>query len=341
MATIALSGIFWITLPVYFTWMYLCNERNAVWFASMTSMFLIYYHLTDWRIATIGTISGILAGAGLFHLAGPPVAPVSSDQVIMHLVVFTFAWYMSLMLGISSSSLRREQIKQALGTMGIMAHELRTPLSTMALISDAVLSEARTAPGHTAQRIEQLTVRLHATVRQMNRQIDMQITNARLMELPRNGDVVSAAQVVRDAVLGFPYRNGVERACVQIDVSRDFSFYASETLFKQVIENLVKNALHSLATLSEAPKSGDLRLEIDSGWPHTRNGRIRVIDRGRGISPDLQARLFQPFVSTQQNTGHGLGLAFCQRVIHTSRGRIQVESEVGCGARFIIDLPSL
>jgi signal transduction histidine kinase len=218
---------------------------------------------------------------------------------------------------------------------------LRTPLSTMALIGDALLTEARTAPGRTEQRIEQLTARLHTTVRHMNRQIDMQIANARLMELPRSKEIVSASQVVRDAVTGFPYRNAVERECVQVHVARDFSFHASETLFKQVIENLVKNALHALAALPRAPKQGDLRLEIDSAWPHARHGRICIIDRGRGISPELQVRLFQPFVSTNQNTGHGLGLAFCQRVIHTSRGRIQVQSEVGHGARFIIDLPSL
>ena len=340
-ATIALSTIFWLTLPLYFTWMYLCNERNAVWFASMATMFLIYYQLTDWRIATVGIVCGILAAAGLFTLAGPTVATASNDQVIMHLVVFGFAWYMGLMLSISSSSLRREQIKQALGTMGIMAHELRTPLSTMALIGDAFLTEARHPPGRTEPRIEQLTAGLHAAVRHMNRQIDMQIANARLMELPRSKDIVSAAQVVRDAVMGFPYRNAVERECVEVHIARDFSFHASEMLFKQVIENLVKNALHALAALPQAPKPGDLRLEIDSAWSHARNGRIYIIDRGRGISPELQARLFQPFVSTNQNTGHGLGLAFCQRVIHTSRGRIQVKSEVGHGARFIIELPSL
>ena len=340
-ATIALSAIFWLTLPVYFTWMYLCNERNAVWFASMATMFLIYYHLTDWRIATVGIVCGILVGTGLFKFSGPTVAPAPNEQVIMHLVVFGFAWYMGLMLSISSSSLRREQIKQALGTMGIMAHELRTPLSTMALIGDALLTEARTAPGRTEQRIEQLTARLHTTVRRMNRQIDMQIANARLMELPRSKEIVIASQVVRDAVTGFPYRNAVERECVQVHVAHDFSFHASEALFKQVIENLVKNALHALAALPRAPKQGDLRLEIDSAWPHGRKGRICIVDRGRGISPELQTRLFQPFVSTNQNTGHGLGLAFCQRVIHTAQGRIQVQSEVGHGARFIIELPKL
>ncbi len=340
-ATLLLSLIFWLTLPVYFTWMYLCNERNAVWFASMATMFLIYYHLTDWRLATVGTASGILAGIGLFEIAGPQVTQPPGDQVVMHLVVFGFAWYMGLMLGISSSSLRREQIKQALGTMGIMAHELRTPLATMALIGDALLDEARQAPAQATQRVEQLTGRLQATVRHMNRQIDLQIANARLMQLPQTHDIVSAARLVQDAVQTFPYRNAAERACVQVHIASDFSFRTSETLFRQVMQNLLKNALHALASLPDAPQPGDLRVEIHSAPASTRKGRICVIDRGRGIDPELQARLFQPFVSTNQRTGHGLGLAFCQRVVHTSHGRIRVESPAGQGARFIIDLPTV
>lgn len=340
-ATWGLSLIFWLTLPVYFTWMYLCNERNAVWFASMATMFLIYYHLTDWRLATVALLTGILAGIALFEVAGPEVVQPPDDQMIPHLVVFGFAWYMGLMLGISSSSLRREQIRQALGTMGIMAHELRTPLSTMALIGDALLDEARQAPAQTRQRVEQLTGRLQATVRHMNRQIDLQIANARLMQLPPTHDVVSAAQVVQDAVQTFPYRNAAERGCVQVHIASDFSFRTSETLFRQVMQNLLKNALHALASLPDAPQPGDLRVQIDSAPASTRKGRICVIDRGRGIDPELQARLFQPFVSTNQHTGHGLGLAFCHRVVHTSRGRIRAESATGQGACFIIDLPTV
>ncbi len=341
LATLVLSLIFWLTLPVYFTWMYLCNERNAVWFASMAVMFLIYYHLTDWRIATLGLATGMPAGMALFQLAGPEVTQPPVEQVIPHLVVFVFAWYMGLMLGMSSSNLRREQIRQALGTMGIMAHELRTPLSTMALIGDAFLGEARAAPPHAEPRLEQLTARLHATVRHMNRQIDMQITNARLMQLPPACDIVSAAQVVQDAVQAFPYRNTVERHCVQVHIASDFSFRTSQILFTQVIDNLVKNALRSLASLSEPPAPGDLRIEISYAAALKRRGRICIVDRGQGIHPELQARLFQPFVSTNQHTGHGLGLAFCQRVVQTCGGSIRVESEAGRGARFIIEVPTV
>ncbi|MEY4712872.1 MAG: hypothetical protein RIS88_2322 [Pseudomonadota bacterium] len=338
-ANFILCTIFWITLPVYFTWMYLCNERNAVWFATMSAMFLIYYHLTDWRIATVGIASGIPTGWALFKVAGPAVPPTSLEEFIPHAVVFTFAWYMGVMLGISSSNLRREQLKQALGTMGIMAHELRTPLSTMGLIGNALRSQARQMPLHAMQQLENLTGRLHATVRHMNRQIDMQIANARLMHLPPAHATLSATQVVHEAVQGFPYRNTRERDCVQLQVIHDFSFRSADGLFIQVIDNLLKNALRSLASMPDCPQPGDLRLEIDVGRTRTRPGRICITDRGQGMGPELQARLFQPFVSTNQRTGHGLGLAFCQRVVQASGGVIRVESAPGKGARFIIELP--
>jgi two-component system, CAI-1 autoinducer sensor kinase/phosphatase CqsS len=78
-------------------------------------------------------------------------------------------------------------------------------------------------------------------------------------------------------------------------------------------------------------------VEIEQTSP--RWGRIRVIDRGIGIPPHLQARLFQPFVSSHHASGHGLGLAFCQRVVHRGGGRLRVESALGEGATFIIELP--
>ena len=335
-AALAFSGIFWLTLPVFFTWMYLCNGNNAVWLATMGAMFLIYYHLTDWRIATFGLLTGMPTGWVLFAAFGPQLHPMSGQEWATHAMVFGFCWYMGLMLGLSSSNLRREQLKQALGTMGIMAHELRTPLATMALIGDAVRNQAHAAPARDGATLEQLANRMGALVRNMNRQIDMQITNAQLMHLPPPRDVVSAGHAVREAVAAFPYRNERERACVQVHVESDFEFRTSAVLFSQVIDNLMKNALRSLAAMPCAREPGDLRLEVDvvDG-----RGRIRVIDRGGGMSDELRSRVFRLFVSTNTGTGHGLGLAFCQRVVQNAHGNIRVESAPGEGACFIIELP--
>ena len=336
-ATLVTSVIFWITLPIYFTWMYLCNGGNAVWFASAAAMLLIYLNLTDWRLASLGLVTGLPAGWMLFATFGPEVPSLPTEAAQAQAVVFVFCAATGLMLGMSTSNLRREQLKQALDTMGIMAHELRTPLATMNLIGEAMRQEARAATPLRQEQVEHLAHRLLNLVRNMHRQIDTQITNARLLRLPPATESVSAASLLREAMAAHPFRHERERQCVELVVQHDFEFDTVRSLFLQVVDNLLRNALRALASLSEGPGPGDLRLEIDQ--PSPRWGCIRVIDRGIGIPPHLQARLFQPFVSSHHASGHGLGLAFCQRVVHLGGGRLRVESAPGEGATFIIELP--
>jgi len=332
------TAIFWITLPWFFSWMYFCNNGNTVWLASLAAMFLIYYHLTDWRIATLGTTTGVLAAWLLFQAAGPETPVLSGEQIATNGVVIAFAWFMGVVLGISSSNLRREQLNYTLGTMGIMAHELRTPLATMSLIGDAVRGEASRCEPEPRQTLEKLAGRLHALVRNMNHQIDTQIANARLMRLPTHKETVNAADLVREAVNTYPYRSSRERESVQLQVHGNFLFEGSHALFLQVVDNLLKNALRSLAAATAASQPGDLTIEVGTAG---NRGRIVVTDRGVGMEADLQARIFEPFFSTDRGSGHGLGLAFCQRVIHGARGSIRVRSELTHGAAFIVELPIL
>jgi len=333
------SVVFWIQLPVFFSWMYLCNNGNTVWLASFCAMVLIYYHVTDWRAATLGTVSGALLAWTLFQAFGPAVPSMSEQQFSINAVVIAFSWASALLLGLSSANLRREHLQHTLTTMGIMAHELRTPLATMSLIGDAVRNESRQVkePGG-GQRLDQLVVRLHTLVRNMNQQIDTQIANARLLRLPTHRESVAAAALLRNVVKDYPYRNSRERESVVLVLRKDFSFESSYRLFAQVINNLLKNAFRALAATSSAAKPGDLRIEVGvlNGY-----GRIIVTDQGTGIAPELQARIFEPFFSTDRGTGHGLGLAFCQQVVESAGGTIRVKSEPGRGAIFIIELPVL
>jgi two-component system CAI-1 autoinducer sensor kinase/phosphatase CqsS len=331
--------VFWLQLPLFFSWMYLCNNGNTVWLASFCAMVLIYYHVTDWRAATVGTLSGALLAWTLFRWWGPAVTPLSDQQFAVNSVIIAFSWSSAVVLGLSSANLRREHLQHTLTTMGIMAHELRTPLATMSLIGDAVRNESRQLkePGG-AQRLDQLVVRLQTLVRNMNQQIDTQIANARLLRLPTHKETVSAAALLRNVVKDYPYRNSRERESVVLVLRKDFSFESSYRLFAQVINNLLKNSFRSLAAASSAPKPGDLRLEVGvlNGC-----GRILVTDQGTGIATDLQARIFEPFFSTDRGTGHGLGLAFCQQVVESAGGTIRVKSEPGRGATFIIELPPM
>ncbi|HYE40462.1 MAG TPA: HAMP domain-containing sensor histidine kinase, partial [Ramlibacter sp.] len=284
-AALTFSLIFWVTLPLFFFWMYFANSGNAVWLASVSAMLLIYYHLTDWRLATLGSTTGLAAAWLLFEAFGPPAPPIGFEQAATNAVVLAFAWFMGLVLGLSSSNLRREQLNHTLGTMGIMAHELRTPLATMQLIGEAVRNEAPQLRGESSERLKELGTRLANLVRNMNHQIDMQITNARLMRLGGHVERVSAAELVRSALAEYPFRSSREKQAVVVRVHSDFHFLGSRDLFAQVVDNLTKNALRSLAAASSAPRPGDLLVEIGALG---QRGRIAFTDNGVGMDSDLR-----------------------------------------------------
>jgi two-component system, CAI-1 autoinducer sensor kinase/phosphatase CqsS len=330
------SAVFWFELPFLFSFMFYCNGGNAVWLASMAAMILIYYFTTDWRLATIGIAAGALLARVLFELVGPAVAPMPAQTAWTAVAVLGFCVSMGILLGISSANLRREHLQQTLTTVGIMAHELRTPLATMSLIGDALRQPLPEAADEARSRLEQLSARLHTLVRNMNHQIDMQISNARLMRLPRTKESVWAGDLVREALARYPFRTPRERECVKVEVRRDFVFRGSQALFLQVADNLIKNALRSLAVAGGAPQPGDLQIEVDTD---DQRGCIVFSDRGVGIDLHLQPRIFEPFFSTDRGAGHGLGLAFCQRVAQASGGALRVRSEPGHGASFTLELP--
>lgn len=326
--------ITWFQLPWFFSWMYLMNDSNGVWLASLGAMILIYFHFTDWRLASGGLLLGSVAGTVTAWLVRQGEIPVPPAE---HLLIIVFAASMGLLLGMSSANLRRVRLVNTLSTMGVMAHELRTPLATVHLMGDVLRNLAQQErPDIRPRKLEELGGRLQNLVRSMNRQIDMQIANAQMMRLPREQTSICASDLVKTVADNFPYRTARERACVSVHIDRDFRFRGAYPLFAQVLANLIKNALHALASASTAICPGDLRITV--GIHHNR-GRISVADEGVGIAGDLQSRIFEPFYSTQAGAGNGLGLSFCRNVVEGAHGKLSVHSQLGMGAVFTIDLP--
>ena len=336
-AQVLITLVMWIELPLFFSWMYLSNNGNAAWLATVCAVIAFYYHLTDWRIATIGIFSGALVAWGVFLWSMPNEAYVTNDGNAVNAVVIFFSWSCALLLGLSSANLRRAHLAHTLATMGIMAHELRTPLSTAALIGDAMQLEVQRQPAHPrAPKLNKLGQRLHALVRNMNHQIDTQIANAKLLQLPQFTEQVFAGKLIQEVVTSYPYASNRQRKCVTVTLHDDFVFCASATQFSQVLDNLIKNALHSLTAADSLYPLGALRIEVDRVKAH---GRIVVADDGVGIEPSLLPQIFKPFFSSNRSTGHGLGLAFCQQVVQRAGGSIQVKSQYAMGAMFTIMMP--
>jgi len=113
------------------------------------------------------------------------------------------------------------------------------------------------------------------------------------------------------------------------------------TRLQTLFLNLISNALDAM------PSGGKLTIKTHtvSSGPPSGNGRwveITISDTGVGIPWESKKRIFDPFFTTKKaGEGTGLGLAICEKIIKEHSGRLNVESEVGKGSTFSIQVPAL
>ncbi len=101
--------------------------------------------------------------------------------------------------------------------------------------------------------------------------------------------------------------------------------------------NLVTNA----ARATPEGQRNEVLLRTGPGAPGM--ARLEVVDHGIGIAPAILNRIFEPFFTTRRvgaDKGTGLGLAISQAIVASHEGTLTVESEVGKGSTFRIELPA-
>lgn len=106
-------------------------------------------------------------------------------------------------------------------------------------------------------------------------------------------------------------------------------------LFQQALLNLMLNAEQAM------PGGGALTIQAEVEPATTGAGpmvALSLIDTGKGMTPEVLARVFQPFFSTRPG-GSGLGLPTARKIILAHAGTINVQSEPGRGTKFTIRLP--
>jgi PAS domain S-box-containing protein len=110
---------------------------------------------------------------------------------------------------------------------------------------------------------------------------------------------------------------------------------ASDGKLSQVFLNLLINASHAIDDGDIDNNSITIRT-----WTDGDEVFAEVRDTGRGIPKKDLARIFEPFFTTKRvGVGSGLGLTVCKNIVTEFGGDIQVESDVGLGARFVVRLP--
>jgi len=230
-------------------------------------------------------------------------------------------------------------------TLGFLAHELNTPLATVRGLVASVAARAQAAaPGDAAGTV-QFTEQhpgevLAALERAERRALYCQSLVSTFVQSARDAypgaapQSVSAASLVAALLDEFPFEES-ERAWVESDIRQDFRVPGRRDLLYLVLCTLAKNAIQALR--GGAGPRLSIEVACEGG-----QGRIRFSDNGPGIPPEVLARLTREPVTTKGHQGgNGMGLLFCQRVMNSMKGAMEIQSVVGAGTAITLLLQPL
>lgn len=226
-------------------------------------------------------------------------------------------------------ALRRSERLNSLGTLaGGLAHEIRNPLGIirasaqlLELESDGAAAEA---VAETVTVIRQETSRIDQLIQELiNYAGDDGPKMARINLCALVEQACKRLRPIVDAE-GILLRVDVPQAAIEATVDA--------IQIEKALVNLCMNAIQALNG------SGTMTIVARRLLEPKPMIQLEVVDDGPGISPSELSRIFDPFYSTKDR-GVGLGLSVVQRIVDDHDGYIQVQSELGEGTKFVMDIP--
>lgn len=220
--------------------------------------------------------------------------------------------------------------------LALVSHELRTPLNAILGFAQ-VMQMVDLDPEQHADGVDQI-VRAGRHLRDLiDDLLDLsRIEAGQLSVAPEDVDPCSVIGEVLDLVRPLATSRNIELVADATSRSTTHRMNVDRRCVRQVLINLVGNAV------KYTPQGGTVRVDVDAVSDEM--VRIGVTDSGPGIAPDSIAELFQPFHRLERHVhtgaeGTGLGLALSARLTDEMHGRIGVESALGTGSCFWVELP--
>src|SRR5688572_28956886 len=218
-----------------------------------------------------------------------------------------------------------------------MSHEIRTPMNAILGFSQLMLRDQDLTPkqsqylGTINRSGEHLLALINDILEMFKIEAGRTTLNQSTFDLPA---------LLKDLEMMFRVRTDEKKLSFSVEVVGDVPQYivADINKLRQVFINVLGNAV-------KFTEQGGVRLRVraDRQGANGPQLRVEIEDTGPGISPDDQDKLFRHFEQTktgqQAGTGTGLGLAISQEFVRLMGGAITVNSQVGKGSVFVIQLP--
>ncbi len=216
-----------------------------------------------------------------------------------------------------------------------IAHEIKNPLTPIKLSAQRLQRRLSDLRGKDSQLLKECTDTIIKHTDELKEMVNEFSNFARFPEIsPTSNDLNDAirevvslySQAHRDVT--FPFET--EPLLPVFEFDRD--------QLKRVFINLLDNAVAALQNMpfNGRPKQVSVQTHYNS---NLQMAAIIVSDNGPGMPEDIRARAFEPYFSTK-SAGSGLGLAIAKRIINDHDGFIRVQSVLGQGTQFLIELPT-
>ncbi len=228
-----------------------------------------------------------------------------------------------------------ESIAEKKVLMGIAAHDIRNPLTTVLLATDIIENERHTPTQTEKVALDSIRASVQRVRRLADNLLDLEaIESGKLNMTLRPTDV---SNLIRDVAK--VHAPDAARKNIEIVVNTPFETLLSlsdEDAVRQMLDNLLSNAV-------KFTFPGN-KVEL-SAVREKNNVRITVADGGPGVPPDKVHKIFERFAAigtppTGSESSHGIGLSIVKALAEAQGGRVWCETQQGNGARFTFELPA-
>jgi len=226
---------------------------------------------------------------------------------------------------------RLDQLKDEF--IGLVSHELRSPLTVIIGAVSTVLTEGqRLSPEETRQLLLDANHEADSLGRLLGNLLEL--SRVKAGRLVVHAEPVSLTKVIRKTLAAIKCHSSTHRFTLDIPSTLP-KIFADPLRLERILYNLLENAV------KYSPEGREVHVVVKIEKGHL---VISVSDQGIGISSVNQAKLFGPFQRLEGKDVHdarglGLGLLVCRRLVEAHGGRIWVDSELGKGSTFFFSLP--
>ncbi len=219
--------------------------------------------------------------------------------------------------------------------VSMAAHELKTPITSLQLVLDLLVK--RSKDQYTAEEMKQIRHLLDTAVFQTRRLTSiindlLDVSRIAAGKLKLNLEYLNLDELIRNLISHSKEDLDAAGCEVNLDIQGPIRGLCDKARLEQVMINLLSNAM----------KYGQRKPIHIFAETTDHCVIIKVQDHGIGISKDFQKKIFQRFEranTTEHYKGIGLGLWITSQIIDAHNGKIRVESELGQGSTFIVEIP--